>query len=192
MRNGIRICKPTGSPAFAVTGSGSQTAAIVGQGSVEFANAASLSLNGVFSSDYDNYMIVCRLVKTSGTGNPDLDYRLRASSVDANASNYIIQSLVASSTTISGSRSALITFGRVGSNFLNELGQTNGFSLYFYGPHLSQPTAIRSVTASAQTGAYINDVTATHSLSSSYDGFTLFPESTRTMSGLISVYGLVN
>jgi hypothetical protein len=192
MINGLKICRPAGSPSIVVTGSGSQTASVVGQGSIEFANAASLSLNGVFSSEYDNYMISVHVLKASGLGNADHFFRLRTSGTDAAAGNYTWQMLNASSTTVSGVRSSSQTQGFIGTNFLADSTLRNGYQLYLYGPFLTQPTASRSVVVSGNTGAAINDIASTHSLSISYDGISFFPESTRTMTGIVSVYGLVN
>ena len=68
--------------------------------------------------------------------------------------------------------------------------QRGGDTIYVYGPALAQPTASRNVNAGAQSNAYIGDRAAIHSLSTAYDGLTLFPAS-GTFDGLVSVYGLV-
>jgi hypothetical protein len=185
MRNGMKICRPTGSPAFAVAGSGSQTAAIVGQGSVEFANATSLSLNGVFTSEFDNYMIAIRCVDS---GTKTLRMRLRGSGTDnSTASSYVAQRLRAASTSVSGSRTT--------SNIadLTDLGLNNrsGLQVFLYGPNLAQPTAVRSITINGDNGGNINDHAFTHNQSVAYDGCSLIMSS-GTMTGLVSVYGLVN
>jgi hypothetical protein len=182
MRNGIRICKPTGSPAIVVAGSGSQTATIVGQGSVEFANATSLSLNGVFTSAYDNYMIVVRNTASAGER---FEFRLRAGT-DASGSNYVRQSLNADSTAISADRATMTSFN------LQLVGTSpNGWLSYWYGPNLAQPTAFRGVSVSSRSSGYIVDQAGTHSLATAYDGFSMIAVSCN-ITGLVSVYGLVN
>jgi hypothetical protein len=179
--NGIRLITPT---SVAVTGAGS-SASINAGGSVTFATAATLSLNGVFSSLYDNYIIDLRNRKTTTSTN--IAFRLRASGIDeASASNYYtIQNLSADSTTVSGSRSTGNT-GQIGSTDVNG----NGQQVYIYGPALSQPTAWRNVDVAAFAGAYLLDRANTHSLSVAYDGFTLSLGS-GAFGGLIKVYGLV-
>lgn len=186
MRNGIKICKPTGSPAIVVAGSGSQTAAIVGQGSVEFANATSLSLNGVFTSAYDNYMIVMR---HKGSTLQAVWARMRASEIDnTTANSYTMQRILATSTTVSGERSTTnLAFAAAASAT-----QQDGFTMYLYGPNLAQPTAARSVTVYGEDSARIFDCAWTHNQSTAYDGITLAMNLSGSFSGLISVYGLVN
>jgi hypothetical protein len=185
MRNGIRICKPTGSPAIVVAGSGSQTASIVGQGSVEFANASSLSLNGVFTSDYDNYMIV--VTHKGSTADNAYNLRLRASGVDS-TSGHIHQYLQASGTSIVGARLVSQSSARLSSHSSN--GEA-GLVAYIYGPNLAQPTAYRTITIETIGSPRILDFAGTHGISSSYDGVTLFADSGST-TGIVAVYGLVD
>lgn len=179
MRNGLKICKPT---SIAYSGT---SASIVGQGSVEFSAVTSLSLNGVFSSDYDNYMISIRLDNSAGIN--DLRSRLRLSGTDATASNYTYQFLNASSTTVNAGRgtinNALVAFMASAGDY--------GISMYVYGPALAQPTAFRSVGMGESGGFLLGDRANTHSLSTAYDGITVYP-SVNSMSGTVTVYGLVD
>lgn len=160
------------------------TATINTNGSVTFSACTSLSLNGVFTSDFDNYMISLRMV---GTVDGDaMGLRLRSSGTDnSTASSYVRQYIQASSTTVDGARatSNLTYIGACD----NE--QRSGITAYLYGPFLSQPTAIRGIDASGNVGAYIIDFASTHNQSASYDGFTLFPAS-GSFTGRVSVYGL--
>jgi hypothetical protein len=161
------------------------SASIGANGSVDFTACSSLSLNGVFFADYDNYMVVARAVGT--TGGTGVSTRLRNSGTDASATNYTFQFLLAQSTTILagryGSYAQAETFGISSS-------QRDGVNVTFYGPYLAQPTAARSVTMYGSGNASVYDNAWTHSLSSSYDGFTFIPNS-GSMTGLVSVYGLV-
>jgi hypothetical protein len=191
--NGIRICKPTGSPAFAVAGSGSQTAAIVGQGSVEFANATSLSLNGVFTSQFDNYMIVTRFI-SSNNNRRRVGVRFRLAGSDNSTANSYVSQLLFVPT--AGGDGTVIGASRVTSNLgtfyrdeTDSLAQ--GVTSFVYGPALAQPTAWRSVQVIASSGAGIEDPGGTHNVSTAYDGFTIIAEA-GSWSGLVSVYGLVN
>lgn len=181
--DGIVLMMPT---SIASTGTGNSSS-IGGNGSVTFSSCATLSLNGVFTADYDNYMIVTRSVH-SALSDVAIYGRLRVNSVDATGSNYTTQYLDASSTSVTCSRSSSVTDFRAGatSNTLR-----NGDVLYLYGPYLAQQTAMRHITAYSALNARLLDAASSHSLSSSYDGLTLFVAS-GSISGLVSVYGLEN
>jgi hypothetical protein len=178
--NGLELITPT---SIVVTGAGS-SATINAGGSVTFATAATLSLNGVFTSAYDNYVIDMRHVGSSGTATT-IDMRFRASGTDASGSNYTRQFIFAGGTTISGDR-ATSTLARIGSIVST---QRSGHTLFAYGPALAQPTAARAVSVEGTDNARILDCAFTHSVSTAYDGFTLIPVS-GSFTGLIKVYGL--
>jgi len=163
----------------------SGTSATVGaNGSVTFSACSVLSLNGVFSADYDNYMVSVRHVSSTDTA---LFARYRASGVNADAANYTDQAIDATGASVNGFRSTSETGARYG---VMSSSQRGGDTIYVYGPALAQPTASRNVNAGAQSNAYIGDRAATHSLSTAYDGLTLYTGS-GTFTGLVSVYGLV-
>lgn len=180
--NGLYLIKPT---SIASTGSGNSSS-ISANGSVTFSSCATLSLNGVFSADYDNYMIVTRSVH-SASSDTAIFGRLRVNGVDATGSNYTTQYLDASSTSVTGLRSSSVTDFRAGatSNTLR-----NGDVLYLYAPYLAQPTAMRHITVYSALNARLVDAASSHSLSSSYDGLTLLVAS-GSISGLVCVYGMV-
>lgn len=174
------LIKPT---SIASTGTGNSSS-IGANGSVTFSSCATLSLDGVFSAAFDNYMIVIRHL---GSTNSDaLNMRLRSSGTDSSAANYVTQTLRSDGTTVDAVRLTAQTEYRIGSveNLLRY-----GLSANCFGPYLSQPTAFRSVGAEAEENARVYNTAGTHSLSTSYDGFTLIPAS-GTFTGLVSVYGL--
>lgn len=176
---GMVLIEPT---SIAYTGT---SASIGTNGSVEFTAVSSLSLNGVFSADYDNYMIVSRLQKSAGS---ILFGRFRASGVDeSSASNYYTdQYLYANGTTVGAARTSRNYFYCA---YIDSV-LRGGLVANLYGPYLSQPTAGRTVAADPYLNAETIDAAYTHSLSNSYDGLTLLPAS-GTFTGLVSVYGLV-
>jgi hypothetical protein len=178
LTNGLVVMTPT---SVAKTGTGS-TATINSDGSVTFAACETLSLNGVFTSSYDNYMITIRISSSAdqtGLG------RLRSAGTDASGSNYTRQYLLGNSTTISADRETSQTTFRAGSTSSNLRG---GDTLFMFGPYLSQPTAMRQVTIYSSSGGMTIDAASTHSLSSSYDGLTLL-YSPNNATGLITVFG---
>jgi hypothetical protein len=180
--NGMILIKPS---SVDKTGA-SSVATINALGSVDFSLCATLSLNGVFSSMYDNYMVVIRHQHGSSATNISMPYRLRGFGADATAAEYNLQYLRISSTTVDPGRVTKSTTGGL-SNTVSNL--RNGLVLYLYGPALPQPTASRSVCVVANSDAEVIDFASTHQLSESYDGISILPAS-GSVSGLIKVYGL--
>lgn len=177
--NGLVVMTPT---TVAKTGA-SSTATINADGSVTFGSCETLSLNGVFTSSYDNYMIVCRNV---GNTSDSLEMRWRASGTDDSGSNYTFQILRANGTAVEAERNTgqRTRFGVTSST------ARSGQIAYVFGPHLSQPTAHRSVDMNGISSARMDDFASTHSVSSSYDGFTIFLGTAgNNFSGLITVFG---
>lgn len=178
---GMVLVAPT---SIAYTGT---SASIGANGTVTFSAITSLSLNGVFTASYSNYVIV--IGDSYTLDGQDVDFRLRASGTNATGANYSRQKLSADNSTISGFR---YTNDTIWANAFSGT-QRNGSTTHLYGPFLSQPTAYRNITVGQYTGAeaVIQDWVGTHSLSSSYDGFSLITTSTYTLTGTLSVYGLV-
>lgn len=180
-KNGLILLKPS---TVDKTGGGSETATISANGSVEFSACESLSLNGVFSADYDNYQIV---MWNSANQADNIYFRLRLSGADnSTASSYVYQQLDASSTTVAGVRTttnqALV---HLGGNV-----QRAGVLISLYGPYLAQPTAGRAVNVWDTSSARLTDHAFTHNQSTAYDGFSLLPGATTNISGRIAVYGM--
>ena len=159
------------------------SASINADGSVDFSAVTSLSLNDVFTGDYDNYMIVAR-TQNSGILTPFFG-RWRASGTDESSGSdyYTRQYLLANANQVEAARSN-------SSYIYMALGSTlqNGFVTYIYGPYLSQPTAGRTVAVDSYLDAQTFDVVYTHSLSNSYDGIS-FRIISATMTGLVTVFG---
>jgi len=159
------------------------SASVNDNGGVDFSAVTSLSLNGVFTSDYDNYLIVVNDINSTGT-QPRL-IRLRDSGTDELGNYFTQQFLRASSTSRTAGRST-------GLNFLG-MGETSlvaaGVHVAVYGPNLAQPTAFRSVDVHGESNARITDYAGTHSLSTAYDGFTILPLA-NTITGKVAVYGI--
>ena len=179
---GMVLLTPT---SIAYTGT---SASIGANGSVEFTACSSLSLNGVFSADYDNYMVV---IGSNNTQYNILNGRFMSSGTPASGTAYTNQRIGAGGTTIDAQRSLAQTSFVLAST--SDV-QWSGYTANIYGPFLAQPTATRNtgVTVSSGTDVRIAERASTHSLSNSYDGLYIFPPTTgNEMTGLVSVYGLV-
>jgi hypothetical protein len=174
--DGIVSMKPT-----SIAHSGT-SASINADGGVDFTAVTELNLNGVFTSDYDNYLVV---MNHKGTAYSGIRGRLRLLGTDASASDYAFQTLRAESTTVAGARTSSDTsmfFGVTSDE------QQSGDNTHIYGPYLAQPTAFRMINIVGEGGAILRNAASTHSLSTSYDGITIFPAS-GSMTGTVHVFG---
>lgn len=170
---GLKLIVPS-----SVAGSGVSVSA---SGKVTFTAATSVSMNGVFSATYDNYLIVTRLIASS---NNAIFTRLRASGSDASGADYTRQFLWAEPAGVSAQRNT----GRT-STYTSLLDTSyQGFHYYIYGPNIAQPTTFRTVAV--RSNSQIFDVANTHSLSTSYDGLTYIADAGMNITGSLTVYGL--
>jgi len=175
-KNGLILLTPT-----SISYAGG-SASISANGSVSF-SAAYIGLNGVFTADYENYMIVCRYNKS---GSDRTNYiRLRQGGTET-TTGYTWQRLIADATTLSAARTA----DNAGIVSQSWTGDKNGFVGHMYGPYLAQATAFRSITVHGQSNAGIQDGVWTHSLTNSYDGFTFYTALYEGQTGRIAVYGM--
>jgi hypothetical protein len=175
--DGLVIMTPT-----SIAHSGT-SASINADGGVDFTAVTSLSLNGVFTSSFDNYRLVFRAVGSI----KDLAIRCRlraAGSDNSTANSYVSQIVFGDSTTVGASR-ATSDFGRIVHISSDREG---GAEFHLYGPFLAQPTAGRSVVSSGYDNAYLDDSAFTHNQSTSYDGITFY-FATANMTGNVVVFG---
>lgn len=176
---GMELLTPT---SVSSTGTGNTTT-VNANGSITFSTCDSVTVNGVFSASYDNYVIV---VRRNGAGAVTSNFRLRVGGVDnSTASSYTTQENDISGTSESGYRIATTS-----GYFSQHAGGIDAYVAYLYGPFLTQATAWRSTTFMATSSARILDCSGTHNQATSYDGITFTTLSAGT--GLISIYGLVN
>ena len=180
-KNGLHLITPTST---AKTGTGS-TATINANGSVTFSSCETLSLNGVFSADYDNYMIVARLSSSAASVGAIIRFRV-AGTDNSTTSSYVYQYLVADNTSTANTNRYT---DNKGSLFTLSSTLRSGGVVHVYGPYLVQPTAYRLIDAISRSNAEIGDIAGTHNQSTSYDGCTVSVGS-GTFSGLLGVYGM--
>lgn len=172
-------------PSSVVAAGTGSSASIVSNGSIEFSTCTSVSLNDVFSTDYDNYIIQ---IRDSATFNDNIQYRLRVSGTDnSTASSYISQRYNVESGTRSSGRTTS-TYGYMG---VYDSTLRQGYALNFYGPYLAQQTTATSVGVYSTGSASMTNYASMHNQTTSYTGITII-YSTGSGTGLISVYGLEN
>jgi len=178
MTNGLVVMTPS---SIAYSGT---SASINADGSVVFSACTSLSLNGVFTGDYDNYMVTIGPINNSSAD--ELRFRYRASGSDnSTANSYVVQRINASSTTVNADRNTA-DYGQLPTIYAT---QRSGLTFYLFGPYLAQPTACRSVFVGDAASAYLRDHAGTHNQSTSYDGISFFMASSTNFSGLVTVFG---
>lgn len=174
---GLRMVIPTN---IAV---GSGTGSVDANGAVTFSGASSVSLNGCFTSTYDNYRIVINVTSASGTGDR-IRFQLRASGTNTAtnyASNGFYWQLNGGASGLEGNQSAYIVMGySSGTNWTHNVSD-------IISPFLSAPTATMGLTVRGD--AYAVTSAGLQSDSTSFDGFTISPLNAVNITGTIRVYG---
>jgi hypothetical protein len=140
------------------------------------------NFNDVFSSTYDNYRILIRIIASTST---NTQIRLRVGGVDnSTANSYVTQNLLANSTTVSASRNTDTSGQLMGV-------ETNLLTLGLIDisqPFLASPTGWYTLNMLPISNASLRNWAGTHNQTISYDGFTIFPAS-GNITGQISIYG---
>jgi len=174
MTNGLVVMTPT-----SISYSGT-SASINVDGSVDFSALTNLTLNGVFTGDYDNYMVSMKQLGNTTGQRTQMKF---TNSGTPQSSTYTVEFLNADGATVSAGRQTI--YGR----FANQI-QTlwSGVTVYIFGPYLLQPTAWRTVDMYADSGARIVDASGTYPDSASHDGMYLVTSS-GTVTGKLTVFG---
>ena len=158
-----------------------------GKGTISYSGVTSVSLNGVFNSNYTKYKI---LIDATTSANDGWYMQLRANGSNASgAGTYGGQVHRADATSSAATRYTGINwdldFTRSAGNMLYEIELFNPFAA-------SQTYGFSRYTAKLladTTQMYHVNQGLTHTPSTSYDGFTMFTGTAVTATGTISVYG---
>ena len=175
--------------ASSVTKGASGSASVDSKGNVTFSGTESISLNGVFSSTYENYRIVLTEVVFSSGSIVDASMRLRSSGSDASGSNYIRQMQRVYGAGTQAPEGGTSTAWYLGS-------QSTGGNDGFYTFDMANPFLSKSTSILFNVHNYQSDIATyiyksgggVHNVISSYDGFSFGPGS-GTITGTIQVYG---
>jgi hypothetical protein len=149
-----------------------------------FSAVSSISVNDVFSTNFDHYRIICNAV---GTNTGQLQMRMRVSGTDNSSANYTQQFITADSGSIGGSRVINDTRWYVGRT-------KNTMHLPFVGD-VFNPFATARTTMTNQYPDNIDSDTINTTqnwsaleVTTSYTGFTVLAEF-GTITGSVSVFG---
>jgi hypothetical protein len=150
-----------------------------------FSAVSSVSLNNVFTSAYDNYLVLIYFTASGQTGGT---LRMRASGTDDTGTNYQWQENEVQSTAYTGTRSTGATSMNTGGTGSDPGSHT---TLEIFSPFLAQRTGFKSQTYLTISGAWMRVAFGQMTNTTSFDGFTLAPGS-GTISGTVRVYGYQN
>ena len=175
MTNGLVVQTPT-------TINVSGTATIEANGSVSFSAITLLRLNGVFTADYDNYMITW-----SGTssGNTNLGLRFSKAGSDDASGTYWRRYVTASGTSTyvyDGTYSQMYLFGSGGT-------WVNGQTAYIFRPYVNATSAVISQGVYDGGATYYADLNGLHLVVDQFDGFSIAPGAGTNVTGSITVFG---
>ena len=158
-------------------------------GAVSFTTTAAASVNGCFTSTYQNYQIVISVLGSLAASN-DLSFRMRAAGTDLSGAVYTTSYIY---NTQAGGPSRSYTSAGTSAG----LGYTNDYlslvQTYIGSPFAADRTAMTgthmtlgsgAASQSGHIGIVVNNAT-------SYDGFTLI-QAGGTITGTLRVYGLRN
>jgi len=159
-------------------------------GKVSFSASTAVSVNGCFTSTYDNYLLVFDLTTSGAAG---INITLRLAGTDA-VTNYDSQRLLAQSATASAAQS-LASIPWVGSGGTGVASATQSGTMTLFSPALAVATRAQidnNITPNPMTtsAAYYKG-TLLHRTTTAYDGFTFTP-GTGNITGNVRIYGFNN
>jgi hypothetical protein len=153
-----------------------------------FSGVSSQSINDVFSTTYDNYVIQLNC-STGSVAAESISLRLRVSGADNSSNNYYYSLAFvpfSGTPTVSGSNGSGLTSSFVVS-YINSTGG-GASTIHLYDPFKTAVTRFQSFGGGNTSGDSIISRGGNSSVTTSYTGFTLIP-ATGTMTGTVSVYG---
>ena len=150
-----------------------------------FTAVTSVTVDGVFSSTYTNYLVLGRYTTTTTNGL----LRMRVGGVAATGADYNLQGLEANSTGVNAFRDAsqtsFLAFNSTTGDF------KSSYQLNFFSPFKTEPTNIQlevDQNLAAYTAPFLRSYRGNHNAATSYDGFQ-FAVASGTMTGNYAVYG---
>jgi hypothetical protein len=175
--SGLNLVTPTSVAGTGVTFSG---------GAVSFSASTSVSVNGCFTSTYENYQIMVYLANASASA--AIHLRFRASGADNSSANYARSKFYITNANASGSDS-----GSTGANefiLTDSIGSNSAaLTLNVYQPQVAQKTMHQTISTTGTGNTQLN--TGSMTVTTSYDGFTILPAS-GNVTGVLRVYGMRN
>lgn len=149
--------------------------------------ASTLSFNSVFSSTYQNYLVTGVL---TGSADAGVQMRFRASGSDYTSNGYNYSVLYNDTSSVGGTGGGT---SQTSAKFTNSGSSgTSVFTSYIMNPFTAAPTGYMTNQARFIGGSGARtDFYGGLNVSTSWDGFTIYPDS-GTFTGTIRIYGIAN
>lgn len=156
-------------------------------GEVTFSAQTSVSLNGIFTSTYDNYRVMCEISSASAAANIGL--RMRTGGSDA-ATNYHYGSNSANSAASTGGYVSTADYGTT-YYMVGYVNTTYGgaFVTDVISPNIARRTVFFGQLTNLAENFRVSG--GDHTTATAYDSFSIFPAS-GNITGKIRVYGYKN
>jgi hypothetical protein len=165
--------------------SGSATAGTFGQ--VTFSGTESIVLNGIFTSNYDNYRLIYEFPSSSTSSGAYLRLAISGTATFDGPTDYSWSRYYASGTTLANNGGATAANGVLLAGFSSStLGSVGVADILSPGKAKATGFAINGTYATLMDNGF-----GTHSLSTAYDGIRIYPTA-GTFSGTVRVYGYSN
>lgn len=159
-------------------------------GAVAFSGVSSVSLNGCFTSDYQNYVVTTNITTSANAG---MLMRLRVTGTDNTTANYGVGYRY--SLTTGSNAGDASSGGQTAWNFhISNLCRAANMNLFIQNPQKTDYTTVgfnNLMSDNAVSSFYSFTGGASFIDTTGFDGFTLYPSS-GTISGTIRVYGYRN
>jgi hypothetical protein len=158
-------------------------------GANSFAATTAVSIDNIFTSEFDFYRIVCTFVADSSAVNVSL--RLRLGGVDTAGSGYTFNFLRNTGTSVGGTQNTAASGWRVGvarttHTSFTSITLANPFKSGSRKNYLFHEFNQDGSTTETNVGGGYNPITTAH------DGFKFYAESANNLTGSLKVYGLRN
>jgi hypothetical protein len=187
----------TGSNAWTISGNASASGmdlitptSVVGGtlsgGQISFSAVTEISVNGCFTSTYDNYFMEMS-VDTIATAGNYITWRMRAAGTNVSSATYNFQSITASNASVGAGRSTGGTSGRLMYATLSESAQAR---IDCFNPARAFPTQMLSINNESVTTPAIQQLWNVNTNATAYDGLSFLCATAIT--GTLRIYGLRN
>lgn len=154
-------------------------------GKVSFSASTTVNINGCFTADYDNYLLVLDMTHAASNS---ITARLRVGGVDSSATSYHYEILYG--TGASATAAATASAAYIQGDFA---GTRRSAELKLYGPALAATTVweYRGSTILTATTMGLFTQSGQHVVSTAYDGISLIAPAS-TITGSVRIYGYNN
>lgn len=174
---GMDLITPTSVAGSGVTLSG---------GAVSFSASSTVSVNGCFTSAYENYVVVFTSSATAA-GYAHVRIRLRVSGTDDSANSYKYVNLYIEPSISAGREtSTSMRAGRVSNN-----ADANSLVVDIFRPQVANKTIFNAQNTQTQDSGFAVVSGGYFDVTTQFDGFSIYPES-GTITGTLRVYGRKN